>query len=78
MVRVPYLCIAGLQSDLTSACSLEAYGAKVDQLKAELGTAVIEAEIENALSSKTYKIVTFTHVDTSYVPILIPIDPLEP
>ncbi|KAF8492501.1 pyridoxal phosphate-dependent transferase [Gautieria morchelliformis] len=45
--------------------ALEAYGAKVDQLKAEIGTAVIEAEIENALLAKKYKVLTFTHVDTS-------------
>ncbi|KAF8582723.1 PLP-dependent transferase [Ramaria rubella] len=47
------------------ADALEAYGAKVDQLKAEIGTTVIEAEIENALLAKKYKVLTFTHVDTS-------------
>ena len=59
----------------TFACSLETYGAKVDQLKAEIGMAVIEAKVENALSSKNYKVLTFTHVDTSYVPISFRLDP---
>lgn len=57
-----------------SIFSLETYGAKVDQLKAEIGTTVIEAEVENALLSKKYKILTFTHVDTSYVRCSIPLE----
>jgi alanine-glyoxylate transaminase / serine-glyoxylate transaminase / serine-pyruvate transaminase len=37
----------------------------VDQVKAEIGAAVPLAEIEKALHSKKYKILTVTHVDTS-------------
>ncbi|KDQ61594.1 hypothetical protein JAAARDRAFT_705023 [Jaapia argillacea MUCL 33604] len=42
-----------------------AYGANVDQLKAEIGGVVSQADIEKALKSKKYKVITFTHVDTS-------------
>ncbi|KAF8517978.1 PLP-dependent transferase [Hysterangium stoloniferum] len=45
--------------------ALATYGAKVDQIKAPIGMAVPEAEIEKALLSKKYKVLTFTHVDTS-------------
>jgi hypothetical protein len=45
--------------------SLQTYGAKVDQIKAEIGAAVSQSDIEKALVSKKYKILTFTHVDTS-------------
>lgn len=45
--------------------SLEAYGAKVDSIIAEFGTAVTKSELEKALKAKKYKAVTFTHVDTS-------------
>ena len=45
--------------------SLQTYGAKVDQIKAEIGAAVSQGEIEKALKSKKYKVLTFTHVDTS-------------
>jgi len=44
---------------------LQTYGAKVDQIKAEIGAAVSQSEIEKALKSKKYKLLTFTHVDTS-------------
>ncbi|KAJ8522761.1 hypothetical protein ONZ45_g721 [Pleurotus djamor] len=44
---------------------LTTYGANADQLKAEIGAAVDLAEVENALKSKKYKVLTFTHVDTS-------------
>jgi alanine-glyoxylate transaminase / serine-glyoxylate transaminase / serine-pyruvate transaminase len=37
----------------------------VDQVKAEIGAAVPQSEIEKALRSKKYKILTVTHVDTS-------------
>jgi hypothetical protein len=60
------------------AFSLETYGAKVDQLKAEIGTAVMEAEVENALLSKKYKVLTFTHVDTSYACLSLLIDSPKP
>jgi len=45
--------------------SLQTYGAKVDQIKAVIGGAVSQSEIEKALHSKKYKVLTFTHVDTS-------------
>ncbi len=44
---------------------LKRYGAKVDVLKHEVGKAVTPAEIEAALKAKKYKLLTFTHVDTS-------------
>jgi selenocysteine lyase/cysteine desulfurase len=45
--------------------SLQTYGAQVDQLRADFGGTVDIAQIEQALRSKKYKIVTITHVDTS-------------
>lgn len=45
--------------------SLQTYGAKVNQLRAGIGAAVSQSEIEKALISKKYKVLTFTHVDTS-------------
>ncbi|KAI0033656.1 PLP-dependent transferase [Vararia minispora EC-137] len=44
---------------------LATYGAQVDQIYADFGTTVDLAEVEKALSSKRYKAVTITHVDTS-------------
>jgi len=44
---------------------LQTYGAKVDQIKAEVGGTVKESDVESALKSKKYKIITVTHVDTS-------------
>jgi len=44
---------------------LTTYGAQVDQLRAEFGKTVDLSEIEKALSSKKYKAVTITQVDTS-------------
>lgn len=44
---------------------METYGAKVDQLKASIGDVVSQAELEKALQSKKYKVITVTHVDTS-------------
>ncbi|KZV65064.1 PLP-dependent transferase [Peniophora sp. CONT] len=44
---------------------LTTYGANVDQIRADFGTTVDLAEVEKALSSKKYKAVTITHVDTS-------------
>lgn len=49
----------------TILCSLQTYGAKVDQIKAPIGAAVSQEDIEKALKSKKYKVLTFTHVDTS-------------
>ncbi len=45
--------------------SLRTYGATVDELQAPFGGTVPLAEVEAALKAKKYKIVTFTHVDTS-------------
>ena len=45
--------------------SLSVYGAQVDQVQAPLGEAVTQSQLEAALSKKKYKLVTFTHVDTS-------------
>ena len=45
--------------------SLETYGAKVDSLRAKVGSVVPLDEIESALASKQFKIITVTHVDTS-------------
>lgn len=47
------------------ADALEVYGANVDNLKAPVGSRPSLAQIEEALKSKTYKIITITHVDTS-------------
>jgi len=44
---------------------LQTYGAEVDQLRADFGATVAVAQVEQALQSKKYKIVTITHVDTS-------------
>lgn len=45
--------------------SLQTYGAKATQIKAEIGSAVFESELIAALKQKKYKLVTVTHVDTS-------------
>ena len=45
--------------------SLLTYGAKVDQLKAEIGAPVSQSAVEAALKTAKYKILTVTHVDTS-------------
>lgn len=55
---------SGYFGDSFADC-LQTYGANVDQVKAEIGGAVKEADIESALKAKKYKIVTVTHVDTS-------------
>jgi len=44
---------------------LKRYGAQVTVLKAPIGQVVSETEIENALKKDNYKLLTFTHVDTS-------------
>ncbi len=44
---------------------LKRYGANVDMLEHEVGKPVTSQEIEEALSKKKYKLLTFTHVDTS-------------
>ncbi|KIK61576.1 hypothetical protein GYMLUDRAFT_42586 [Collybiopsis luxurians FD-317 M1] len=55
---------SGYFGDSFADC-LETYGANVDQLKAEIGAAVSQEAIESALKAKKYKLLTFTHVDTS-------------
>jgi selenocysteine lyase/cysteine desulfurase len=45
--------------------SLDTYGANVTQIKAPIGGTVPFVDIEKALQEKKYKILTFTHVDTS-------------
>lgn len=52
-------------SQLTHPTSLTTYGAEVRQLKADVGGVVPLAELEKALQADKYKVVTFTHVDTS-------------
>lgn len=44
---------------------LETYGANVTVLQADIGTTVSLELIEKELASKSYKLVTITHVDTS-------------
>ncbi|KAI0741549.1 PLP-dependent transferase [Daedaleopsis nitida] len=55
---------SGYFGDSFSDC-LRTYGANVDEVRAPFGAAVALADIEAALKSKKYKVVTFTHVDTS-------------
>jgi cysteine sulfinate desulfinase/cysteine desulfurase-like protein len=45
--------------------SLQTYGAQVDQLHADFGGTVDISQVEQALQTKKYKVVTITHVDTS-------------
>ncbi|CAJ2511475.1 Uu.00g071000.m01.CDS01 [Anthostomella pinea] len=54
----------GYFSDAFADC-LKVYGASVDTLKASVGSRPQLPEIEKALKSKKYKMVTVTHVDTS-------------
>jgi hypothetical protein len=54
-----------LDAVVTLSLSLQTYGAKVHQIKAEIGATVSYSEIEAALQSTNYKILTITHVDTS-------------
>ena len=61
-VHVRWFCSDGNQLFYSS---LETYGAEVDSLVAKLGGVVPLNEIESALKSKKYKIITVTHVDTS-------------
>jgi alanine-glyoxylate transaminase/serine-glyoxylate transaminase/serine-pyruvate transaminase len=44
---------------------LKTYGANVDVIQADIGHVPSQIEIERALKSKNYKVITFTHVDTS-------------
>jgi len=55
---------SGYFGDSFTEC-LRAYGAEVDEVRADFGTAADLNEVAKALSSKKYKILAFTHVDTS-------------
>ncbi|KAL0953472.1 hypothetical protein HGRIS_004704 [Hohenbuehelia grisea] len=44
---------------------LTAYGANAEQLKADIGDVVPLEKVEEALKKRKYKVLTFTHVDTS-------------
>ncbi|KAG8887562.1 hypothetical protein FRB98_009468 [Tulasnella sp. 332] len=55
---------SGYFGDSFADC-LETYGAKVTQIKANIGAAPTLAEVEKALTEKKYKVITITHVDTS-------------
>jgi len=55
---------SGYFGDSFADC-LETYGANVTQLKAPIGAVVSLTDIEHALKEKKYKVLTFTHVDTS-------------
>lgn len=55
---------SGYFADSFADC-LEAYGAKVDQIKAPIGASVSASEVEQALKKTSYKIITITHCDTS-------------
>ncbi|TCD65905.1 hypothetical protein EIP91_002020 [Steccherinum ochraceum] len=55
---------SGYFGDSFTEC-LRAYGAHVDEVRADFGHAVTQAQLEKALSAKKYKLVAFTHVDTS-------------
>jgi alanine-glyoxylate transaminase/serine-glyoxylate transaminase/serine-pyruvate transaminase len=41
------------------------YGAKVTEVKAEIGERQTLQEVSDALSTKSFKVITITHVDTS-------------
>jgi len=54
----------GYFGDSFAEC-LSIYGAKVEQLGAPVGDKPTAAQIEEALKKRKYKMLTFTHVDTS-------------
>ncbi|KAH9939141.1 PLP-dependent transferase [Amylocystis lapponica] len=55
---------SGYFGDSFADC-LRVYGAAVDEIRADFGSVAPLSEVEKALSSKKYKILAFTHVDTS-------------
>lgn len=59
------MCAARARNGTRAWGSLQTYGATVDQLHAPFGAAVDLKTLEVALHSKSYKLVAFTHVDTS-------------
>ncbi|PFH51052.1 hypothetical protein AMATHDRAFT_47442 [Amanita thiersii Skay4041] len=54
----------GYFGDSFAQC-LRTYGGNVTKLKAPLGYAILPSQLENALKEKKYKIVAFTHIDSS-------------
>ncbi|CDR42393.1 CYFA0S09e02608g1_1 [Cyberlindnera fabianii] len=54
----------GFFSDSFADC-LRVYGANVDVITAPVGDSVAISEVEKALASKKYSVITVTHVDTS-------------
>ncbi|KAJ5741694.1 hypothetical protein N7533_011103 [Penicillium manginii] len=54
----------GYFGDAFGAC-LTTYGANVDHLRCPIGERPAFEEVEKALQSKPYKVITITHVDTS-------------
>jgi len=58
------VCNSGYFGDSFADC-LEVYGAKVTQVKAPVGDRPTLKQIEEALSKQKFKLLTFTHVDTS-------------
>ncbi|PWN27393.1 PLP-dependent transferase [Jaminaea rosea] len=55
---------SGYFGDSFAEC-LEVYGSKVTQIKAPIGSKPSLQEVEAELKKKKYKVLTFTHVDTS-------------
>lgn len=55
----------GLHKLMRFRRSLKTYGAQIDMIKASLGGTVKIADVERALKSQKYKLITITHVDTS-------------
>ncbi|KAJ3016542.1 UNVERIFIED_CONTAM: hypothetical protein HDU68_012162 [Siphonaria sp. JEL0065] len=56
--------ITGIFGDWFAEC-IQVYGGKVDMLRAPFGDRPSLDQIEDSLKSKSYKLVTVTHVDTS-------------
>ncbi|KAI0924767.1 hypothetical protein AcV7_007280 [Taiwanofungus camphoratus] len=55
---------SGYFGDSFADC-LRVYGAEVDEIRADFGAPADLSEVEKALTTKKYKILAFTHVDTS-------------
>ncbi|PCH44378.1 PLP-dependent transferase [Wolfiporia cocos MD-104 SS10] len=55
---------SGYFGDNFTEC-LRAYGAEVDEVRANFGAAADLGEVAKALNAKKYKLLAFTHVDTS-------------
>lgn len=61
---------SGYFGDAFADC-FEAYGVHADQLKAPVGGRPSIDEIEKALKSSQYAVLTFTHVDTCAFPLVV-------